>query len=264
MPLRRGYLLAEAVAALALAGVLAMAAAAALGGARRALRTGEIRDRAERAERETLAVLREALESGSLIALRGDTAADIDGLALASVICGLQERAVVLPPIAVSAGQALSVQMQALDVDDVVSILTTDGSADFWWTTTIDSVRQTNVLGVCSSAEGWTVFEDDLKPRIRLVLRDSLPAHIAVGMTVRVARPGRFTLYHAGSGDWMLGWRRCSAISGVCGVVQPVSGPLRPPSALGLQLKSKTDPARLELLVSAASSGRSVRATVFQ
>ncbi|MEX2181296.1 MAG: hypothetical protein WD771_04595 [Gemmatimonadaceae bacterium] len=262
MPLKRGYLLAEAIAALALAGVLAATAAVALGGARRALLGGERRDRAERAERESLAVLRDALEAGDLVELRGDTAVDLDVLALVSVVCAIEPRALVLPPAVVSEGVPLTTQAQAPDVNDVVSVLASDGADDAWWVTTVDSVRLFTSPGTCDSQQGWTAVGDDAAPRWRLHLRDSVPEALALGAPVRVGRAGRFTLYHAGRGEWMLGWRRCSPISGVCGVVQPVSGPLRPPSAGGLRFSLSLLPARLDILVTGADGGRSATATL--
>ena len=75
------------------------------------------------------------------------------------------------------------------------------------------------------------------------------------------AKP-RFTLYHAGNGDWMLGWRRCAPISLVCGVVQPVAGPLRPPSSGGLRIRALTAPNRWEIEARGAGSEHAVRATV--
>ena len=262
MPLRRGYLLAEAIAALALAGVLAATAAAALGGARRALVNAERRERAERAERESVAVLRQALESGDLVELRGDTAVDLDVMALVSVVCAIAPQALILPPVAVEDGAPLTEQAHAPDLDDVVSVYAPDSSGGTWWITTVDSVVPFTSPGTCDSQEGWSSAVDDATPRIRLDLRDSVPPGIAVGAPVRVGRPGRFTLYHAGSGDWMLGWRRCSPHSGVCGVVQPVSGPLRPPAAGGLRFTLPPPPAPLEILATGADGGRTASATV--
>ncbi len=264
MSLRRGYLLAEAVAALALAGVLAATAAMALGGARKALLSGERRDRAERAERASVAALRDALTTGEFVAVAGDTAVDVDLTALLGVVCATGAHSLVLPPVGAAAPHALTVQAQSIDVDDVVSVLVPDGAWGAWWSTTLDSVATATDAAGCGSADGWSTVGDDPLPRLTLVLRDSLPEAVTPGMTVRVGRPGRFTLYHAGSGDWMLGWRRCSAVSGVCGVVQPVSGPLRTPAAGGLRISERADPAQLDLLVTGADGGRSVRATIHQ
>lgn len=261
MSLRRGYLLAEAIAALALAGVLAAAAALALGGARKAMLDGEQRDRAQRAERESLAVILHAVSAGSVVELRGDTALDLDVTVLLAVVCAVEPTALVLPPLGPVGASALTHAAQPVDTDDVVSVLLP--GAQGWWVTTVDSVTAFQPVGSCDLSEGWTSVADDGLPRIRLVVRDTVPSNIEPGMTVRVGRPGRFTLYHAGGGEWMLGWRRCSAISGVCGVVQPVSGPLRPPAAGGLRFTELASPPGLEILVSGAGGGPSASATVY-
>ena len=61
----------------------------------------------------------------------------------------------------------------------------------------------------------------------------------------------------------MLGWRRCSTDFAICGVVQPVAGPLRTPAAGGLRIRAFTGPARWEIEARGAGSRQDVaRATV--
>jgi hypothetical protein len=80
---------------------------------------------------------------------------------------------------------------------------------------------------------------DAAAPRWRLVLRDPLADDVRLGAPIRVMRRGRLALYHAGSGDWMLGWRRCAYDNASCGSVQPVAGPLATRSNGGLRLRLK-------------------------
>lgn len=244
--------------ALALAGVLAAAAALALSGARRTLYASERRDRAERAERDAIAILREALTAGDAVLARGDTAIDLDVLLGVSVLCAVESRAVILPPIV--GDSALTVLPQEPGRDDLLAVRLDDPD-ERWWYGVIDSVQSRVIPGVCTDADGWQPGGSSA-PALRVVLLDTLPSELRVGATVRVARRGRFTLYHAGSGDWMLGWRRCHPWLEVCGVVQPVAGPLRTPSAGGLRFRALENPTRLEILATGADGGRGTKATV--
>lgn len=263
MQLRRGYLLAEALCALALAGLLGAAAATALSGARRSLRASEQRDVAERAALDAVGVLRAALESGSVLALRGDTAVDLDLLMVVAPVCGIEPRAVWLPSAETAANAPLTAALQSPGADDVAAFRLAAAPTDppIWDEVVVDSVVA-RVSGGCDSGTGWSAVADDAAPRWRVVLRDTVPTALAAGDLVRVGRTGRFTLYHAGSGEWMLGWRRCAPISLVCGVVQPVAGPLRPPSAGGLRIRALNNPLRWEIEARGAGSEQVVRAVV--
>jgi hypothetical protein len=258
---RLGYLLAEALCALALAGLLGAAAATALSGARRTLRASESRDVAERASVEAVGVLRAALESGNVFALRGDTAVELDLLIAVAPICGIEPRAVLLPPAATVANAPLTAALQAPAIDDIAALRVAVSPTDppTWDALLVDSV-QVRTSGGCDSSSGWSGVADDAAPRWRLALSDTVPTALQIGDLIRVGRTGRFTLYHAGSGDWMLGWRRCAPVSMVCGVVQPVAGPLRPPAAGGLRIRALAD--RWEIEARGAGSDHLERATV--
>jgi hypothetical protein len=248
---------------LALAGLLAAAAGTALTAARRSLRAAEQRDVAERAALETVGVLRAALETGSVLALRGDTAVDLDLLLAVAPICGIETRAVFLPAATTIGNSPLTAALQAPVAGDIAAfrLAATPVEAPEWHAFVIDSV-QVRTAGGCDAASGWSSVSDNAAPRWRLVFADTLPTGLAIAGLVRVGRTGRFTLYHAGSGDWMLGWRRCAAISMVCGVVQPVAGPLRPPSAGGFRIRALTGPDRWALEARGAGSDRVERATM--
>jgi type II secretory pathway pseudopilin PulG len=258
MRVRRGHLLVEALMALVLSAVLAGAAALALSGARRSLHAAERRDRAERAEREAVAILREALAAGDAILTRGDTAVDLDVLLGFSMVCALEPRAVLLPPT--EGASPLTVLGQEPTRDDLLA-LRMDDAEERWWYGVIDSVQSRVMPGRCDHNDGWQPGGGSV-PVVRVVLLDTIPSEARVGATVRLARRGRFTLYHAGSGEWMLGWRRCHPWLEVCGVVQPVAGPLRTPSAGGLKFVHLTAPQRIEIRASGADGGRGARAAV--
>lgn len=263
---QQGYLLAEALCALALAGALAVVAATALTGAQRASRAAELRERAGRAERETIAVLRGAMEQGQVIAVRGDTAVDVDLTIAYGVACGVEPNALWLPPTRVVAGTPLVAALQSPGPDDVVAIrvAASPTSAPSWQEFVIDSVRSAIPAGFCDASDGWTSAADAATPRWRLTLRDALGPEVEVRATLRIARPGRFTLYHAGRGEWMLGWRRCAPDYFVCGVVQPIAGPLRTPAAGGLRVRARATGDGWDLEARGAGADGVAKATVFQ
>ncbi len=256
--LRRGHLLVEALIALVLAGVLAAAAALSLTSARRSLHAAERRDRAERAERDAVAILREALSAAGAVLIRGDTAVDLDVLLGASVVCAAEPRALILPP-ALGIG-ALTALPQEPGRDDLIAVRL-DSTEESWWYGVVDSLQTRVIPGVCDAAGGWQPAGAP-SPAIRVVLLDTVPSAIRVGATVRLSRRGRFTLYNAGSGEWMMGWRRCHPWLDICGVVQPVAGPLRTPSAGGLRFRALEGPSRIEILATGADGGKGARATV--
>lgn len=258
MRVRAGHLLVEALCALALAGILAATAAFTLTGARRSLHAAERRDRAERAERETIAILRETLSAGEAVLTRGDTAVDFDLLLGVSVVCAVEARAILLPPAV--GDRALTVLAQEPGPDDLVAVRL-DAAEETWWYGVIDSLQSRVIPGRCDAASGWQAGGGSA-PVIRVVPLDAFPSEVRAGATVRLSRRGRFMLYHAGSGDWMLGWRRCHPWLPVCGVAQPVAGPLRTPSAGGLMFRQLGGPSRLEVQAIGADGGRGARATI--
>jgi hypothetical protein len=261
---RRGYLLAEALCALALAGLLAAAAAMLLTGARRSLHASERRDRAERAERETLAILRESLAGADGIILRGDTAVEFDLLVGTGVVCAREAMALVLPPPTVRSGLPLTTIAQPLGPEDVVAVRTSEvADEEVWWIGAVDSAQVRLLPGVCDAGSGWRATEDADAALLRLVLVNPLPPEVESGAPVRIGQRGRFTLYHAGGGSWMFGWRRCHPWLDVCGPVQPIAGPLRPPSAGGLRLRWEDGASGLAVLVTGADGGRGVRGVIY-
>lgn len=240
---RRGYLLAEALCALALAGVLAVAAATTLSAAHRAMRSTSERAATERASRESVSVIASVLRESFAVAVEGDTAVAFAQVIALGAICERSGLAIVLPPLAVSVATPLVAHGQPVEPGDLVSVLVVDSLAvgASWVNALVDTVSERTVAGSCGAADGWTQPADDGALRWRLVLRSPLPPSMQSGAPVRVLRRGRLSLYASGSGDWMLGWRRCQfevpdAVG--CGGIQPAAGPLRTPAGGGLRLEA--------------------------
>lgn len=260
MRLRPGHSLAEALCALALSGVLAAAAGLMLASARRALEESELRSIGGRAEREAVAIVRKALTAGESIVLHGDTAVELDLLIGASVLCGSEVRALLLPPLRSQASNPMSALPQLPSADDVVLVRRFDGSADgAWWYAVVDSVSQRRLPEHCRTEDGWREAADSSADLLRIVIADTVPANMAPGVEVRVLRRGRFALYHIGRGEWAVGWRRCHPWSGACGTIQPVASPLRAPGAQGFRVVAE---GRLWTVAAHGVGGRGARATI--
>lgn len=238
---RGGYLLAEALCALALAGVLTVTAAVALSGARRSLARMDALSTASRASRESVTIVAALLRDAESITLLGDTAVSLATLLGLGAVCDLEGngRAIMVPPAVVTAASPIFSRAQQLEPGDLISVLVVDTVArsSRWIATVVDTVSERVAASPCGVSDGWVHPSDAGAARLRLAVRDSLPMEMQRGAPVRLSRPGRLALYHAGSGDWMLGWRRCDASGAICGAIQPVAGPLRSPGAAGLRFR---------------------------
>ncbi len=241
---RRGALLAEALCALALAGVLAVVAGVALSAARRALASTDALALAERAGQEAAAIAVGMLRDADSLALLADTGVAFAIPLATGVVCALEPQAIWLPPVRARSGRPFTLRAQPVEAGDVVRLLVVDSLAvGARWTSefVVDSVAERLGSPGCDAVDGWVPAEDAAETRSRLRLRAPLPADVAVGAAVRVARRGRLALYHAGGGDWMLGWRRCASDGTGCGAIQPVAGPLRTPAGGGFRLARGAD-----------------------
>ncbi len=231
MRARRGFLLAEALCALALSVVLAAAVGVSLAGARRAMGAAESRARARRNALEALQVTAALLRDADSVTVLGDTAVELSLAIADGVVCARDLAGVTLAPASTRASGLLA--SQPPEADDEVRALVRDtlGGAR-WVAAVVDSATTRTGSDACVTDGRYVAASDAALPRPRLV--GSLDPRATPGTPVRVARRGRLSLYHAGGGDWMLGFRRCAR--GVCGTNQPVAGPLRTPSGGGFRI----------------------------
>lgn len=236
---RPGHLLAEALCALALSGVLAAAAAGSLTGVRRAIAASGARSESARAGREALWIIGALARDADRLRIEGDTALALSVRTAASAVCAIDSLSVVLPPAAITSARPITLRSQAIETGDELAVLVSDTlSGRFvWWRSEIDSVRTRTAVEPCGTALGWLVPADAARARVELFVTPRPPAAVAIGAPVRVARPGRLAPYVSSGGEWMLGWRRCLGSPPRCGVVQPVAGPLRTPGSGGLRLR---------------------------
>lgn len=237
MRARRGYMIAEALCALALAGVLAVACASALLNSRRLLTSAESRARAERGGLEALQVVAAIARDADSILVLGDTAIELQARIADGVVCGREGAALYLPPARVLGGTPLMSIAQPIEIGDEVRMWVEDTITGYraWVGAPVESVTTRTGAVPCGVAGGFIAPADSAAPRTRLVLA-ALDARVGAGTPVRLSRRGRLALYNAGGGQWMLGWRRCG--SGACGTVQPVAGPLRRPALGGFHVRA--------------------------
>lgn len=235
---RGGYLLAEALCALALSGLLAVAAAVALAGVRRSTAAADARAESARGGREALLITAALARDADQLRIEADTALALSVRIAASVVCAVDLSALTLPPPVVANGLPLTLRAQPIDAADELAVLTrdsVDGSAS-WWRARVDSVQSRTVAEPCGGTGGWVAPEDALAPRLRVFTTPSPSAGVISGAAVRIARPGRLAIYPSSGGEWMLGWRRCAGDPRVCGATQPVAGPLRTPGSGGFRV----------------------------
>lgn len=232
MKARPAFMLAEALCALVLAILLGVACATALTGVRRAMVTAESRARAERGGREALQVVMALARDADSVVVLGDTAVELTVRIASGVVCARDSTSITLPPARIAVGPALVARSQPVEAGDELRVLIRDTLVGplRWERLMIDTVSERAGEIPCGSATGFVAATDAASPRLRIVPR-SLSVAVRPGVPVRAGRRGRLAVYYVGRGEWMLGWRRCAA--GTCGVVQPVAGPLRSPSAGG-------------------------------
>lgn len=177
-----------------------------------------------------IAALRTA-DAGDTIRLGADTAVEFFATTGASTVCvPPAETTLVLPPDTLAAGNTLTSWTDSPDTGDVVLVFH-DSSAlapAGWERFRIASVTTPLAATVCPPSSGFTT-SGDVAAGVRayaVTLASSPSVPIRAGAPVRVTRRGRYSVYRSGTdGRWYLGYRRCNAVGGGCGSVQPVSGP---------------------------------------
>lgn len=247
----RGAVLAELVVAFTLASLVAAAAAVAMAGveryARRTSLASEDRRTVREAEQSLAGDLR-AAAADSLV-LRGDTAAEFVGLVGTSVACVVGPSHMVLPSDLSTIAVPFTVWRALPASGDLVAVFDTTPPGA-WRIAFVDSVTARPDGAGCTPATGFVSSADSAarRPASRLLLDRSLGAGVGAGAPVRLLRRGRYVLTHAADRSWSLSYRSCDAAR-VCGVAQPVAGPLATPSDLGLVFALDARAARLEAAV---------------
>ena len=259
---RLGAALAEMIVAIGLAGLVAAIGCAILVAAERRVRLDAANDRVQQTTRDVVRLLSAELESAlpESVAVRGDTALDLQVHIGVSVACVAVGAVVVLPGATAIAGPPFTAWRQSADVGDL--LLAWDTTAGGRWArAVVDSATSRTDGAGCATTTGFRPVADSVA-RIavtRLRLDRSLPAGVVSGAPVRVFRGGRWFLHRSGDGSWSLANRRCQA--GGCSAAQPAAGPLASVADSGLSFRISA-PGRVEIAVRPAGALSQRRAVV--
>lgn len=163
---------------------------------------------------------------GAPIALATDTAVELSTVIGVATTCAPAALGrVSLVPDSLASGAALTSIVTTPDSADEVLVWRTPTSAQpiaGWDRARVVSVSMRQAGSVCPI--GPLVSAADVAARTQATELTVSPAIGAgAGAPVRIVRRARFNAYRASDGLWYLGYRRCPG--GVCGAIQPVSGP---------------------------------------
>ena len=241
---RRGLSLAELVVVVALAGLVCATIMATITRQRRFYRGASELLYARERVRDATAVLSADLRGTSVadtVRLTADSAIEFFTTIGSSVVCQLAANDVGLPAARAS-GNSLSAFRTDPDTGDIALFhVGSAGTAERWERRRISGFSQRPLGSSCPSVSRMSQQSDlDAGATAFVVTLDTpLSEDVRPGAAVRFVRRARYSLYHAGDGNWYLGYRRCNAIGApACGAIQPVSGPYRAydrdPRATGL------------------------------
>lgn len=221
--MRRGWTLHEMVISLSVgAGIVALAVHAALGELRFFRGAGEIaavRGQLHHTTGITRALLWGVSRPGGDITAALDTALELRVSLGTAVVCESGAAWVIIPAAGGAAGNTLSAFVESPQPDDRVAAYFEDSAGGTWLTLRVAAapVGGAGCPRFPSVTSAWTV-----------ALQEQLI--VPAGAVLRFMRPIRVSLYRASDGRWYLGARDWNAESARFNTIQPVAGPLDPPS----------------------------------
>ena len=148
-----------------------------------------------------------------------------------SVICQIAGLQIGLPRAVTPRGNTLSAFLTQPDTGDLALFFLDSVEAGSQWERhRIAGFSSRSLAAACPESSGYAQADAVSGGATGFLIDLSTPlsSHVSRGAPVRFVRHGRYSLYHAGDGDWYLGYRRCNAIGpSVCGAIQPLSGPYK-------------------------------------
>ena len=234
--LRPGFTLPELLIALAGASVLcAVIAAIAL---RQERLFAELADNAAMTGRlreviTTLPIdLRAASPAAGDIREARDTSLEIRATIASAVACdtvgGAEGRSLILGP-AVGGAETYASYLATIAAGDTTWLLDARDTVERWIPRRITSVSSATAS---RCANGAPVVSGTSFVATVVALDTLAPAR--PGSVIRVTRPVRYSLYKSSDGSWQVGARDWNTTSLRLNTIQPVAGPLLPPSGRGL------------------------------
>ena len=228
----RGLTLVEVLVALTVAGVVL--------GLIMAISVREQRVFADLAERAAIAgQLREAaallpIDLRAAAPLEGDirqardTVVELRATIGSAVVCDTTTGGVILSP-AVAGADTYASFLMPVEAGDTVWLFMPGDTLDRWLP---HAVARTGTAppGQCAAGGPRLSPAAAASVRVTLALGDTLSSP-SVGIPLRVTRPMRYSVYRASDGGWYVGERDWNNASRRFNTIQPVAGPVLPPSS---------------------------------
>lgn len=154
------------------------------------------------------------------IVVAQDTVLEVRMTTGAAVVCASAPGRIVIPAATQHRGNVLAGYTESPEAGDRVAALFSDSLGSTW-------------LGLRASSSPASGGDCATFPAVTATwtLMLAEPIMLPVGTPLRFLRPLRLSLYRASDGRWYLGARDWNGGSDQFNTIQPVAGPLRPPSA---------------------------------
>jgi prepilin-type N-terminal cleavage/methylation domain-containing protein len=270
---RRGFTLVELLVATAIAGLAAAAMTLTLSRQQRFYSSAgailDVRSQVRDGADVLVSDIRSAAVGRFGLPLMTDSAIEMFTVIASSVACSAPSGATVgIPPLVLARGNTLTSILFQPDTGDVAVAYaaSTNPDSSGWESLGIASFTSRSLASSCPPSSGFTSAGDAAAGRSGYSVTFAQPPASAVraGAPIAFLRRVRYSLYRSSDNRWYLGYRRCSAASGVCAAIQPVSGPYRGYSSsagssglsfryfdsLGTELvSSSTDVARVDIVL---------------
>jgi prepilin-type N-terminal cleavage/methylation domain-containing protein len=159
---------------------------------------------------------------GDILAM-SDSAIDFRLATGISVLCsiGATRLTAVIPPTTLSRQNGISVWLAAPTTGDIAYVYD-EGAASVVSDDVWDQVTLAAALSA-GSCPTYTANATEAAAAQTITFAAALNANVPVGSVIRFYRRAKYKLYQPNAGAWYLGYQDCPA--GVCGTMQPVSGP---------------------------------------
>jgi prepilin-type N-terminal cleavage/methylation domain-containing protein len=158
-----------------------------------------------------------------------DTSLEIRATVASAVVCDTVGRSLILGS-ALGGAETYAAYLTPVVADDTAWLLDVRDTTDSWIPRRITSVSTTTATKCAAGGP----LPSHVPFVATVIALDTMPARPAVGTVLRVTRPVRYSLYRSADGSWQLGARDWNAATMRFNTIQPVAGPLLPPSGHGL------------------------------
>jgi len=231
---RRGFTIIELAIVLAILGVVGSAIGLTLLRQQRFYRGATELLYAREGVRDAMEILStdiRGMSTADTAMMLADSAVELFANIGTSVICQITGLEIGLPRAVSPRGNTLSAFLTLPDTGDLALFFRDSMEAGSQWERhRIMGFSSRSLTAACPASSGYAQADAGSGGATGFLINLSTPlsSHVGRGAPVRFVRHGRYSLYHAGDGDWYLGYRRCNAIGpSVCGAIQPLSGPYK-------------------------------------